>query len=325
MRHEAIKCGCARICGPAMTATLVLGISSYFTSACLVSPAQLDHPTAARLVTAIVFFTLLAMLLWSLFNVCTQHPGHVTLDRDTAEAIVKDNCVRRGILRPMCSSTEVSSYARSLLPYRECSHCLVLKLEGTHHCSTCGSCIAHMDHHCPWIGQCVGQDNHKYFILFLFYTTLCCVVIVAASGPQVFGGSSGIQDLGLFGVFMVSAVFAVTLGPFLWVSLDNIRTGLSTIDKLIAARDGAAASIGTGARNLPVGISAGSASYVHVASDPSTSDESSRVSNLRLVFGSARIFPFWFLPVPPKRAPFEWKDALGPFVDEQITVMFPEE
>ena len=36
-----------------------------------------------------------------------------------------------------------------------------------------------MDHHCPWIGQCVGQNNQKFYILFLFYTVLTLIFCIA--------------------------------------------------------------------------------------------------------------------------------------------------
>lgn len=37
------------------------------------------------------------------------------------------------------------------------------------HCPTCKTCILKRDHHCIFTGCCVGNNNHRYFLMFLFY------------------------------------------------------------------------------------------------------------------------------------------------------------
>lgn len=53
-----------------------------------------------------------------------------------------------------------------------CNHCDKPKPPRVHHCSTCATCILRFDHHCPWLATCIGLLNAKFFLLFLFYTTL---------------------------------------------------------------------------------------------------------------------------------------------------------
>ena len=49
-----------------------------------------------------------------------------------------------------------------------CSTCQIPKPARSKHCSMCNMCVPIADHHCVWLNQCVGEENYRYFLLFLF-------------------------------------------------------------------------------------------------------------------------------------------------------------
>lgn len=102
-----------------------------------------------------------------------------------------------------CSKSETSSVASSLLDgidgsqvmahghgnsndagrkkgVRRCRKCRNnYKPPRAHHDSVTGRCVSKFDHFCPWVGNAVGAMNHKFFVLFIFYTFLCSAISLA--------------------------------------------------------------------------------------------------------------------------------------------------
>ena len=72
----------------------------------------------------------------------------------------------------------IKNNIKTKIKWSKCKKCNEIKPLRTHHCSICGTCNFKMDHHCPWINNCVGQNNHRYFLLFIlhlfFYTVTLC-------------------------------------------------------------------------------------------------------------------------------------------------------
>ena len=72
--------------------------------------------------------------------------------------------------------------------WKKCKYCNEIKPLRTHHCSICGSCVIKMDHHCPWVNNCIGQNNQRYFLLFIFHLFFYAFFISILSIPMIFSG-----------------------------------------------------------------------------------------------------------------------------------------
>ncbi|XP_056600947.1 palmitoyltransferase ZDHHC15A [Triplophysa dalaica] len=116
---------------------------------------------------------------------------------------------------------------------RFCHDCQLIKPDRCHHCSVCQTCVLKMDHHCPWLNNCIGFSNYKFFMLFLLYSLLYCLLIVTTVTPtfirlwlgQLFDTCVKLHVLFLM---LVSAMFAVTLSFLLifhiWLLTRNKTT-----------------------------------------------------------------------------------------------------
>ncbi|KAJ8929330.1 hypothetical protein NQ314_017998 [Rhamnusium bicolor] len=59
--------------------------------------------------------------------------------------------------------------------WRYCSVCESVAPPRSWHCNTCNVCILKRDHHCIFTGCCIGHENHRYFLVFVFYMFVATV------------------------------------------------------------------------------------------------------------------------------------------------------
>ena len=136
--------------------------------------------------------------------------------------------------------------------FKTCTKCGHQKPERCHHCSLCNACVLKMDHHCPWLGTCVGFKNHKFFILFLFWSmigTICMIVF-----PVIILAVHFFIDQ-IFSLFDIIHFIQAFIGfSFLWASLlmlhMHIQLAMTNSTTLEQENDGCFISEKKRTRNL---------------------------------------------------------------------------
>lgn len=104
---------------------------------------------------------------------------------------------------------------------RYCYRCHVIKPDRCHHCRMCDTCVLKMDHHCPWFNKCVSFGNYKFFLLFLFYSSVHCAYVSWTTYPH-FGVETRLvlgfwPELNITFLFLLSLFFGMAFfGLFLY-------------------------------------------------------------------------------------------------------------
>lgn len=123
------------------------------------------------------------------------------------------------------------------------------KPDRAHFCRVMQRPVLRMDHHCPWLGNTVGHGNHKFFYLFLFYTTIACMFLgVNVLQLLVQETLPALNTFLLLGSGGLTLLLSVILVPFFlfhtWLLVRNMTT-IEFVEKLRAYREEGGAEFST--------------------------------------------------------------------------------
>ena len=147
--------------GAAVTPLLIVAIVAlnYIPSVLFALDMGVDAATVALVV---VFQLLLGLMIVAWSFTCATDPG------------VPPERWQRQMAGEAAAGREVP---------RICAKSGLYKPPRSHYCSVTGRLTLNMDHFCPWVVNTVGFYNRKFFVLFLFYTLLSTLWVLATFVP----------------------------------------------------------------------------------------------------------------------------------------------
>ncbi|KAN0045018.1 hypothetical protein ACTA71_006545 [Dictyostelium dimigraforme] len=203
----------------------------------------------------------------------------------------------------LCSTTDPGSFKDTISPSyyllhpisssdsndkKWCNKCNHQKPERAHHCRYCNRCVLRMDHHCQWLQNCVGLFNQKYFVLFLFYTSISIIYfftllikrsieLVTKHTMEKTLPDFDLLHLFLLGILIIILIIAgISIMALLWTQLALIGRGLTTIEYEDKKRK---------------------FQQPNVSNLYKKYDKGSIISNFSIVFGNLSFY--WLLPTVP--------------------------
>ncbi|XP_056313624.1 palmitoyltransferase ZDHHC15A [Danio aesculapii] len=174
-----------------------------------------------RVVFLCLFHLCFGMFSWSFWKAVSTPPSSpsVEFQFSTSDSLLyeleRDGVEKSPILLEISQKLPVHTRTATGA-IRFCHRCQLIKPDRCHHCSVCQTCVLKMDHHCLWLNNCMGFSNYKFFMLFLLYSLLYCLLIVSTVTPtviQLWRGRLFDSCVKLHVLFLtlVSAIFAITL------------------------------------------------------------------------------------------------------------------
>jgi len=177
--------------------------------------------TTAAIITGVIYSLLLLLVASSFLGANLVHPGSVPNDWVPSE---QENSIQK----------------KRNGEKRFCTKCNKYKPLRAHHCKQCKRCILKMDHHCIWVNNCIGFRNHKFFILFIVYSSLAALyslglliatIILSVVNPTISQvGFTGLELVVIIYGFLIAFPFSLTLTIFTRWHLYLISKNMTTIE-----------------------------------------------------------------------------------------------